>query len=226
MWNKYQKLIEYLLNKCFSKYQWLKLTSVIIVSYFLIYYLYYSRTLDYVFIEKLFYFAPKRNIEKIVQDAKKYMWLFPTVVVVFILIRILFLSFIQFIGSYINENRNISFKQIFTIFLISEIILFARDFLIIVISVFSENPHFPFIDISLSLDELFSNSISSYPGMNIIFSSINIYMLLYFYLIAFLFSVILSKKLLVSLRYTFLYIGVGYAIWILFSAGLNLYVSK
>jgi hypothetical protein len=203
----------------------LKGSLVLIISYLFIYYLYYSRTLDYTFIEKLFYFAPKEHISKITQDFKKYIWTFPTVVVLFIVLRVAFLSLVLLMGSFISEKKEISFKLIISILLFSEFVFLLRDYLIIGASLLSKDPHKPSIDLSLSMDKLFNSAIVSYPGLNIILKSFSVYLVAYFLVVSFLLSIAVKSKFKDSLIFILIYMGTGYLIWLMLSAGINLYAS-
>ncbi len=207
------------------KPSWIYLSIILIISYFFIYYLYYSMVLDYTFIEKLFYFAPKEHILKIVQDAKKNIWAFPSVIIVFVVFRVFFLSAILLMGGFISENKAISFKLIISILILSEFVFLLRDILIIGTSLLSHDPRNPFIDMSLSIDKLFNSSVISYPGLNIILKSLSVYLAVYFFVTSLLLSIAIRTKLKDSLRFTLTYIGTGYAIWLMLSAGMNLYVS-
>lgn len=207
------------------KPSWLKVSLILIITYFFIYYLYYSKVLDYTFIEKLFYFAPKKHIIKITHDAQKYIWAFPTIVVVFVVLKVAFLAFILLMGSFISEKKGISFKLIISILFLSEFVFLLRDFLIIGTSLLSQDTHKPFIDMSLSMDKLFNSTILSYPGVNIILKSLSVYLVAYFFVISYILSKAIGSKLKDALRFTLIYMGTGYVIWIMLNAGINLYVS-
>lgn len=204
---------------------WIIGSFILIISYFFIYYLYYSKVLDYSYIEKLFSFAPKEHVAKITKEAKKNILAFPIVVIIFVVLRVAFLSFILLMGSFINEKKIASYKKIVTILVLSEFVFLFRDFLIIGASLLSRDPHRPSIDLSFSLDKLFSSAIVALPGINIILKSLSLYLVIYFIVVSFLFAIGLGDKFKESLRFTLVYVGTGYIIWIMLNAGANLYIS-